>query len=52
MTVNARFKRAMAQAQQIKRRKTTKGQQRQIKKWCEMVREAIRGTDLKIQSGD
>ena len=43
----ARFKKAMAQARQIKRRKTMRGQQRQIRKWCEMVKEAIRGTDYK-----
>ena len=47
MTVNVRFKQAMAQAYQIKRRKTTKGKQRQIALWCEMAKEAIRGTGFK-----
>ena len=47
MTTPNKFKRAMAQSHQIKRRKTVNGQKRQIKKWCEMVMEAFRGTDQK-----
>lgn len=33
-----------AQAHQIKRSKTTKGKQRQIKKWFDLVREAFQGS--------
>lgn len=47
MTVNVRFRQAMAQAHEIKRRKSVKGKQRQIARWCEMVKEAIRGTGYK-----
>lgn len=45
MKTPIRFRRAMSQAHKIKRAKQSASKRRHIAKWCEMVREAIRGTD-------
>lgn len=45
MTTNTRSKLVMREARKIKAMKTLAGKRRHIALWCEMVRDAIRGTD-------
>lgn len=39
------WSKAMRQARSIKRRKTQAGKSRAVRYWCDLVRDAIRGTE-------